>query len=65
MPTIINLVTVAGEATGTLAKVVTADQVAGVFDEIVSLLPVVVPASVGFIAIRKGLSFLFGSLRKA
>ena len=41
-----------------LSSVVTADMMSGVFTEITGLLPVVVPVMVGFIAIRKGLSFL-------
>ncbi len=49
----------------TLASVVTADMVKGVFNDILSMLPVIVPAAVGFIGIRKGLSFLFGTLRSA
>ena len=49
----------------TLASIVTADMLGGVFNEIISLLPVVIPVTVGFIAIRKGLGFLFGSLRQA
>lgn len=50
---------------GSLSTVVTADMVKGVFDEILSLLPVIIPVSVSFIGIRKGLGFLFGSLRQA
>ena len=37
----------------------------GVLDEIVGLLPVIIPASISFIAVRKGLSFLISSLRSA
>lgn len=48
-----------------LADIITADMLNGVFEEIVAMLPVIVPVTVGFIAVRKGLSFLFGSLRKA
>lgn len=51
--------------TGTLAKVVTADMLSGVFTEITGLLPVVVPVMVGFIAIRKGISFLQSVLHGA
>lgn len=49
----------------TLAKVVTADMLSGVFTEITGLLPVVVPVMVGFIAIRKGISFLQSVLHGA
>lgn len=49
----------------TLSSVVTADMLSGVFTEITGLLPVVVPVMVGFIAIRKGLSFLQSVLHGA
>lgn len=62
---IVALAADAGAAASTLSSVVTKEMVGGVFDEIVSLLPVIIPVSVGFIAIRKGLGFLFGSLRQA
>nr|DAX33647.1 MAG TPA: hypothetical protein [Inoviridae sp.] len=52
-------------STPVLSGVVTAAMLNGVFNEIVGLLPVIVPVSVGFIAIRKGLGFLFSSLRAA
>lgn len=54
-----------GSAAVSLASVVTADMVKGVFNEIISLLPVIIPAAVGFIGVRKGISFLFGTLRSA
>lgn len=37
----------------------------GILNEIISLLPLVLPVVVGFIGIRKGISFLIGSLRRA
>lgn len=37
----------------------------GVLDQIINLLPVVIPVMVGFIAIRKGYSFLISALRSA
>lgn len=52
-------------AASTLASVVTADMLSGVFTEITGLLPVVVPVMVGFIAIRKGISFLQSVLHGA
>ena len=55
----------ASAVTGTLAKVVTADMLSCVFTEITGLLPVVVPVMVGFIAIRKGISFLQSVLHGA
>lgn len=48
-----------------LSGVVTADMLGGIMDEIVGLLPVIIPVSVTFIALRKGLGFLFSSLRSA
>lgn len=49
----------------TVASVVTAQMIAGVLDEIIALLPIILPALIGFIAVRKGISFLLGSLRSA
>lgn len=53
------------EATGVLKTVVTADLLTGVLDEIVGLLPVCIPVMIGFIALRKGIAFVQGVLRKA
>lgn len=49
----------------TLSNTVTSAMIEGVFDEIYALLPTVLPAVVGFLAVRKGISFLLGSLRRA
>ena len=51
-------------ATG-LAGVVTADMLGGVLDEIVALLPVVLPVMIGFIGLRKGISFVQSVLHGA
>lgn len=48
-----------------LASIVTADMLGGVLDEITGLLPVVIPVMIGFIALRKGISFLQGVLHGA
>lgn len=48
-----------------LTDIVTAEMCKGVLNEVVGLLPVVVPVSIGYIALRKGLGFLFQSLRSA
>ena len=48
-----------------LSTIVTADMMSGVLDEIVGLLPVVVPVMIGFIGLRKGISFLQGVLHSA
>ena len=37
----------------------------GVLDEVVALLPVVLPVSIGFIALRKGISFVLDALHSA
>lgn len=51
--------------TGTLASIVTSDMIGGVLDEIISLLPVILPVSIGFIGLRKAISFLIGMLHSA
>lgn len=48
-----------------LADVVTAAMCQGVLDEIISLLPILIPVAITFIAIRKGISFLLGTLKSA
>ncbi len=53
-----------GTATG-LASVVTEEMLSGVLDEVVNLLPIAIPVVIGFIALRKGISFLVGILRSA
>lgn len=48
-----------------LKDVVTSTMLSGVFDEIVALLPVVIPVMVSFIALRKGISFIQSVLHGA
>lgn len=48
-----------------LGSVVTAEMCAGVLDEIVALLPTVLPVTISFIAIRKGISFVTSTLHAA
>ena len=48
-----------------LSGIVTAEMLGGVLDEIVNLLPVVIPVMIGFIGLRKGISFLQGVLHSA
>jgi len=48
-----------------LDTVVTAAMLNGVLEEVVGLLPVVIPVMVGFIALRKGISFLQSVLHSA
>ena len=63
-----NLLVFAGEAAsgkGVLAKVVTAEMMNGALDEVIGVLPVCLPVMIGFISIRKGISFVTGVLRAA
>ena len=57
----------AGETTGgsVLAKVVTAEMMNGVMDEVIGLLPVCIPGMVTFIGLRKGISFMQSILHAA
>lgn len=48
-----------------LAGVVTADMVNGVLSEVIGLLPVLIPAMISFIGIRKGISFVQNVLHAA
>lgn len=48
-----------------LSTVITSTMVNGVLDEVVGLIPVVIPTAITFIAIRKGISFVLGMLRSA
>lgn len=44
---------------------ITSATFSGVLDSVKDLVPVVIPAVVGFLAFRKGWSFLKGEIRKA
>ncbi len=48
-----------------LKTIVTAEMLSGVLDEITGLLPIVIPVMIGFIAVRKGISFLQSILHAA
>lgn len=48
-----------------LKDVVTTSMLNGVLDEIIGLLPVVLPVMVAFISLRKGLSFIQSVLHGA
>ena len=52
-------------ATTVLSSVVTGEMLQGVLTEITGLLPIVIPVMIGFIAIRKGISFLQHILHSA
>lgn len=53
------------ETTTALSTIVTADMVSGVLDEVVGLLPVLIPAMISFIALRKGINFISDILHGA
>lgn len=48
-----------------LSSIVTADMISGVLDQVVGLLPVVLPAMITFIGLRKGISWLQSMLQSA
>lgn len=49
----------------TLVDIVNANMLNGVLDQVIGLLPVVIPVMIGFIALRKGISFIQGILHSA
>ena len=51
--------------TPVLSSIVTTTMLNGVLAEVISLLPVVFPVSIGFMAIRKGIGFVLGMMRSA
>lgn len=52
-------------AASVLGEVITGPMLQGVLNEIVALLPTVLPVVITFLAIRKGISFVIGMLRSA
>lgn len=48
-----------------LNTVIQPEVVQGVLDEVVALIPTIIPVAISFIAIRKGISFVLGMLRSA
>lgn len=53
------------EASTVLGDVITSGMLEGVLDEIVGLLPIVIPVLIGFIGLRKGISFVRSILHSA
>ncbi len=51
--------------TTVLSGIIKAETLSGVLKEITGMLPVVIPVLVGFIALRKGISFVRGILASA
>ena len=52
-------------ASSALVSAVQNANIDGVLNEVISLLPTVLPVMIGFLAIRKGISFVIGMLRSA
>lgn len=48
-----------------LSSIVTANMLQGVLSEVIGLLPTIMPVMIGFIAIRKGISFVLNMLHSA
>lgn len=53
------------QTASTLASIVTSDMIKGVLNEVIGLLPVVLPTMITFIGLRKGISFVLGLLHSA
>lgn len=53
------------EVTTGLSDVVTSGMLEGVLDEIIGLLPIVIPVLIGFIGLRKGIAFVQSILHSA
>lgn len=51
--------------TNTVSSVVTADMLGGVLNEVIALLPTVIPVMISFIALRKGIAFVRNILQSA
>ena len=54
-------------ASQVIANVITTNSIdlTGVLNEVLGLLPQVIPVIIGFLALRKGLAFLINCLRRA
>ncbi len=59
------LTQVVATGTGVLSQVVTSEMMSGALDEVIGLLPVAIPVMIGFIGIRKGISFVKSVLASA
>ena len=61
-----NILLTGGTTTAnTVATALNGVDMSSILQEVVNLLPVVIPVLIGFMGIRKGISFLIGSLRRA
>lgn len=48
-----------------LGDIVTADMLSGVLEQVVDLLPVILPVMITFLGLRKGISFVMSMLHSA
>ena len=55
----------ASSTTTVVSTAISGVDLTGILNEVVSLLPICLPLMITFIGIRKGISFLIGSLRRA
>ena len=62
MPNVLNGIQMAATV---LDKTIQTEMVEGVLNEVVAIIPTVIPVAISFIAIRKGISFVLGLLRSA
>lgn len=62
MSNLLNAITMEGTV---LSGVIDKNMVGGVLNEVVGIIPTVIPVAISFIAIRKGISFVLGLLRSA
>lgn len=52
-------------AAAKLSEVFTTSTLSGVLDELIAVIPTVVPVAIGFLGIRKAISFVIGLLQQA
>ena len=65
MEVFIGLLLTSSTTANTVATAINGVDLSVMLQEVVNLLPAVLPTLVGFMAVRKGISFLIGSLRRA
>lgn len=59
------LATAVVDTTSVLQGVVTQEMMSGCLNEVIAILPVCIPTMIGFISLRKGISFMSGILHAA
>lgn len=60
-----SLLLTSSSVSGQVADAITNVDLSGILSEVIALLPKALPIVCGFIGVRKGISFLIGSLRRA